>query len=105
MIVRIRRCSVFALVILASGCSNTSYRGIVRPTPRITALDPELASMTDVKIEFYLKSNAPPTFPTVLAVARVSSDDVDSYVSHGSGDTPLVTHRTNPDAGSIEVLQ
>jgi hypothetical protein len=64
-----------AAVLGAGGCSMGRYQTVVRPTPRLAALDRELAGMTDAKIEYYLKNNVPPVFPTVLAVARVTPQD------------------------------
>ena len=63
---------VVVITLLMSGCA-ASYRGIVRPVPQLAALSPELENLTDARIETYLKANARPVFPSVLAVAKIGS--------------------------------
>ena len=62
-------CLLVAFV--ASGCAE-SYKGIVKPVPKLSVLSPELENLTDGKIETYLKADARPVFPTVLAVAKAA---------------------------------
>jgi hypothetical protein len=52
------------------GCKAT-YSGVVRPTPRLSLLSPELENLTDTAIETYLTADVRPVFPSVLAVAKV----------------------------------
>jgi hypothetical protein len=67
------------LSLLFSGCA-ASYKKCVRPTPTLARLSPELANLTDEKIELYLRSNVRPAFPTVLAIAKLTSRYSDSFV-------------------------
>ncbi len=59
------------LSVLFTGCAT--YQKCVKPTPALARLSPELANLTDEKIELYLRSNVRPAFPTVLAVAKLTS--------------------------------
>ena len=87
-----------ALVIpicLSVGCA--SYEAVVKPATSLSILSPELKNLSDATIETYLKANAQPTFPAVLAVAKV--DTKPSYwVYHNdeSRNTPI---------GSLALLQ
>ncbi len=49
-----------------------SYKGVVKPGVKMNALSPELESLTDQAIETYLKADVRPSFPTVLAVAKLA---------------------------------
>jgi len=60
---------LLAFLFLAGGCAQ--YSKVVQPTSKLAQLSPELASLTDEKIELYLRSTAKPQFPTVLAVAKL----------------------------------
>ncbi len=59
------------LLVIFAGCA--SYQKCVKPTPALSRLSPELANLTDEKIDLYLRSNVKPAFPTVLAVAKLTS--------------------------------
>lgn len=52
------------------GCSAT-YKGVVKPTPKMADLSPEMAALTEAGINEYLNANVKTEFPTVLAVARI----------------------------------
>jgi hypothetical protein len=105
------------LVVSIGGCS--SYKGVVRPVPKLTALSPELVNLTDRTIDLYLRSNVKPTFPTVLAVAKLKSSysywgDCGDY-SHLELDTlkgdeadnwrQLAGHRDKSDRVLIDQVQ
>ncbi|MBN2559341.1 MAG: hypothetical protein JXQ75_00220 [Phycisphaerae bacterium] len=74
-----RKCPGVVRAVLLAGmallCGCASYKGLVKPVGKMTALSPELAQLTDAKIEQYLKANPQPSFPSVLAVARLASSD------------------------------
>ncbi len=70
--------SIAVLVAVLAGCAN-SYEAPVRPVPQFSKLSPELENLTDAKIETYLKANAEPAFPAVLAVAKVGSPEERRY--------------------------
>jgi hypothetical protein len=63
--------AAFALTVVLSGCS--SYTPVVRPTPSLSRLSPELESLTDDKIETYLRADVRPALPSVLAVAKLAA--------------------------------
>jgi hypothetical protein len=69
-----QRCVTIAAiaVLLASlsGCA-APYKGLVKPSPKLSLLSPEIKDLTDDKIDIYLTATARPAFPTVLAVGKV----------------------------------
>lgn len=79
-------------LLLASGCAHP-YCAVVRPSPPLSILSPELENLSDAKIETYLKAQARPTFPCPLAVAKV-----------GIGSTYDYRRSTSVAVGSIEPL-
>jgi hypothetical protein len=56
-------------MMIFTGCA--SYSKVCRPASNLASLSPELANLSDEKIEKYLRANIKPAFPTVLAVAKV----------------------------------
>ena len=56
-------------VLFCSGCAT--YQKCIRPTPKLGELCPELSNLSDEKIELYLRSNVKPSFPAVLAIAKI----------------------------------
>jgi hypothetical protein len=81
-------------VFILPGCA-ASYKSCVRPTPTLSRLSPELANLTDEKIELYLRSNVKPIFPTVLATAKI----VPAYSSYSSGNFSLEAIRSEEAKG------
>jgi hypothetical protein len=86
--------ALVAVTVPLGGCATT-YKGVVRPTPKLGLLSKELGQLTDAKIEIYLKAQVQPSFPTVLAVAKLPS---------AGGTYPRHPYRRE-SSGSIEVLQ
>ncbi len=83
----LRTVACLLVAALAGGCAE-SYKGVVKPVPRLSALSPELENLTDGKIETYLKADARPVFPTVLAVAKAtpgSGRDAHRYRGDSAG--------------------
>jgi len=79
------------VAVLTGGCAE-KYKGIVKPVPRLSVLSPDLENLTDGKIETYLKADAQPVFPTVLAVAKAAPGS-GRYIQGYRGDSarsPLV---------------
>ncbi len=71
---RTQTCGVLIAVMLITtwtGC-GAAYKPLVRPTPNVSILSPELENLTDNVIETYLRADVRPVFPTVLAVAKLS---------------------------------
>ncbi len=62
---------ITTLAAICTGCSE--YRGVVRPTPQLSVLSPELENLTDAAIDIYLKAQVRPAFPTTMAIARIAS--------------------------------
>lgn len=54
------------------GCAST-YKGVIKPTPDLKSLSPELESMTDAAIDHLLSTNAEPSFPAVVAIAKLNA--------------------------------
>lgn len=73
---------LFLAVAAQSGGCGPVYKGVVRPTVQMGALSPELAELSDAKIEQYLKANPRPSFPSVLAIARLAPSNY--YQDHDS---------------------
>jgi len=59
-----------SLACLSPGCGQP-YKGLVKPSKDLKALSPELAEFNDVVLEKVLKAEVKPSFPTVLAVAKL----------------------------------
>jgi hypothetical protein len=57
--------------VLVVGCA--SYSPLTRPVPKLSVLSPELADLSERKIEKYLDAEVKPEFPVVLAVAKVQN--------------------------------
>ncbi|HSW44909.1 MAG TPA: hypothetical protein VLM89_05005 [Phycisphaerae bacterium] len=74
---------LLALGLLPLACGGcASYTSVVRPTPSLSVLSPELKNLTEATIETYLKANATPTFPTVLAVAKLDTGTYDDRYNY-----------------------
>ncbi|HKQ48741.1 MAG TPA: hypothetical protein VJZ71_11785 [Phycisphaerae bacterium] len=54
------------------GCAN-EYKGVIKPTPDLKSLSPELENMTDAAIDHLLSTNVEPDFPAVVAVAKLNA--------------------------------
>ena len=65
--------AALGLVVAFSGCAT--YKGVVRPSPPLSVVSPEAEKLTDWDIEQRLKATARPSFPTVVAVAKVKPQD------------------------------
>jgi len=59
-------------LILFNFCGCQSYKEVVRPVTRMSVLSPDLENLTEAKIESYLKANVKPSWPTTLAVGKLS---------------------------------
>lgn len=89
-VLQVARAIGFGLLVLSvGGCAN-KYRGIVRPTPKLSALSPEAARLTDGDIESYLQVSSRPVFPTVLAVAKL--EEPRGYYRNGGDGRLTVDH-------------
>jgi hypothetical protein len=89
--------SRYLLLALAAGLCLTvgcaSYSAVVKPAVSLSVLSPELKNLTDAKIDTYLKAHVQPTFPTVLAVAKVNTHSNDGYYephSRQNGDLAIL---------------
>jgi hypothetical protein len=69
----------FLAVSCLTGCSAT-YRGVIRPEPKLSILSPDLTDLSERNIEMYLKTKVKPVFPATLAVAKVKIP----YYDHGA---------------------
>ncbi len=70
-----------------TGCAST-YKGVIKPTPNLTSLSPELENMSDAAIDHLLTSSAKPNFPAVVAIAKLSGGKSYRY-PYGSSDSTL----------------
>ncbi|MFA5865874.1 MAG: hypothetical protein WC975_14475 [Phycisphaerae bacterium] len=78
--------------VLVFGCA--SYRPLTRPVPKLSVLSPELADLSEQKIEKYLAAQVKPEFPVVVAVAKVQNPYPEyAYEEHDAGQYAVETLR------------
>lgn len=76
------------------GCAST-YKGVIKPTPDLKSLSPELETMTDAAIDHLLSTNVEPDFPAVVAVAKLNAGQ--SYRGYYARDARLTLEMPSGD--------
>ena len=67
-----------------AGCAN--YRPLPRPAPELSVISPDLADLSEEKMDKYLSTEVKPKFPCVLAVAKVQNPDADYMYDPNAAD-------------------
>lgn len=93
------RFSALALITGASfltGCAT--YRGVIRPEPKLSILSPDLADLSEQRMRTYLQAKVKPIFPTTLAIAKVRIPYYDNGAEYQYG-------QRHPDIMVLENIQ